>query len=207
MDRVLSCKKVAGFAVALLLVAAGALTVSAGTFRLLMPVPSDTLSYSDASIKISFQMRPGNYGIGYSGIGFTITNNSQQAIAVDWDRSSITLPNNQISNIMREGTLLISRNAAAPPTTIPPGGQLSDTAFPTRNVTYSDGWYIRSMSIESGSQFGLYLALDGVEAPGGYNFTFEALEVESESRQSLNLLLVSLLLLAVLGAISIALDL
>ncbi|MHA1587465.1 MAG: hypothetical protein ACTSV9_01690 [Candidatus Thorarchaeota archaeon] len=194
--------------VAILLVIVASFIVSADTFRLLHPVQSDVLTYSDANITISFTMSVGDYGIGYKGIGFTITNKSEQAIALDWDRSSITLPNGQISNIMHEGILFIDRNATAPPTTIPPGGKLSDTAFPTRNVSYSDGWHTQSMAIKSGSEFGLYLTLDGVESPGGYNFTFEAIEVvKSESRQSVNYILGLLGLLVLLGAISYLLDL
>jgi len=192
---------------ALLLVIAGSITVSAGTFRLLQPVQSDLLSYSDANIKISFTMRPGEYGIGYEGISFTITNKSTHAIAVDWDRSSITTPNGQTSNVMHEGTLFISRSTSTPPTTIPPGGRLSDSALPTRNVFYSDGWKLQSMAIKTGSRFGLYLALDDVGTTNGYNFAFEAVEVASEVGQSLNLLFISLVLLALLGLISLALDL
>lgn len=194
---------------ALLLVIAASLTGSAAaaTFRLLTPVRSDVLTYSDANITISFAMRPGSYGIGYSGISFAITNKSTQAIEVDWDRSSVTLPDGQTSNVMHEGTLFIQRGTSTPPTTIPPGGKLSDSLIPSRNVYYSDGWNIQSMGITAGSQFGLYLALNGIGTSNSYNFTFEAVQVASEVGQAMNLLLVSLVLLAVLGLISLALNL
>lgn len=163
---------------ALFLVIAGSIVVSAATFRMLQPVQNDVLFYSGANIEISFAMRPEEYGIGYEGISFVIVNKSTHPIAIDWDRSSITLPNGQTSNVMHEGTLFISRSTSTPPTTIPPGGKLYDSALPTRNVFYSDGWQIQSMAIKTGSQFGLYLTLSDDETTSGYNFTFEAVKVE-----------------------------
>lgn len=207
MHRSIFYRRMAVLACALLLVIGGSIVVYAGTFRLLSPVQSDQLFYSDANITISFIMRPGKYGIGYEGISFTITNKCSHAIAVDWNRSSLTLPNGQISNVMHEGTLFISRGTTTPPTTIPPGGKLSDSAIPTRNVFYMDGWEIHPMAIKSGSRFGLYLALDGIETTNGYNFTFEAVDVESEFSQTLSFILAMLVLVGVLGLISIALDL
>jgi hypothetical protein len=137
----------------------------------------------------------------YQRISFTLTNNSEQAIEVDWDRSSIVLPGGQTSNVMHEGTKFISAGTSTPPTTIPPGGMLSDSVTPSRNVAYADGWYIKGMNIETGSQFGLYLALGGAGTPTGYNFVFEALEV-AHSQPSLDMspAMVSLLGWAVLLA-------
>lgn len=125
MHRSIFYRRMAVLACALLLVIGGSIVVYAGTFRLLSPVQSDQLFYSDANITISFIMRPGKYGIGYEGISFTITNKCSHAIAVDWNRSSLTLPNGQISNVMHEGTLFISRGTTTPPTTIPPENSLT----------------------------------------------------------------------------------
>jgi len=192
---------------ALLMVIAGSVAVSAGTFRLLQPIQSDVLSYSDVDITITFKMRPGEYGIGYEGIGFIITNNSDRAIEIDWDRSSMTLANGQTSNVMHEGTRFITSGTSTPPTTIPPGGRLSDSVIPTRNISYYEGWNVGTLGLKAGSRFGLYLAINGIETRSGYNFTFEAVEVESEARQTFSFILVMLALVAVLGLVSLALDL
>jgi len=209
MSKSIHARRIVALGGTLLLVIAASLAASAAaaTFRILTPVRSDVLTYSDANITISFTMRLGSYGIGYSGISFTITNKSAKAIELDWDRSSVTLPDGQTSNVMHEGTLFIQRGTSTPPTTIPPGGKLSDSMIPSRNVYYSDGWNIQSMGIKAGSQFGLYLALNGIGTSNSYNFTFEAVQVPSEVGQVGNLLLISLVLLAVLGLISLALDL
>jgi hypothetical protein len=185
VPKLISMRQIAACGAALLVAVGVSASVSADSFRLLQPAPSDTLSYSDDDIAISFIMRPGQKGIGYEGIGFTISNQSTQAIAVDWDRTSMTLPDRQTSNIMHEGTKYISVGALTPPTTIPPGGTLSDSVAPSRNVSLSSSghWSVKGMDIATGSQFGLYLALDGAGASGGYYFVFEALEaahVEAE---------------------------
>jgi len=204
MSRSTLSRRAASLGWALLLVIVASLTVSADTFRLLQPVQSDVLTYSDENITISFKMRPGELGIGYSGISFTITNKSTQAIEVDWDRSSITLPDGQTSNVMHEATLFSQRGASTQPTTIPPSGKLSDSVIPTRNVSYYDGWNIEYMAIKTGSQFGLYLTLNGLgTSSSGYNFTFEALDVEAPGG---NLIIVSLALLVGLVLIALVLD-
>lgn len=207
MPRSILNRKTSSLGWAILLVIVASLTVSAGTFRLLQPVQSDVLTYSDENITISFRMRAGEYGIGYSGISFTVTNKSKQAIEVDWDRSSITLPSGQTSNVMHESTLFIQRGASTQPTTIPPNGKLSDSVIPSRNVSYYEGWNVGSMGIMTGSQFGLYLTINGLgTSSSGYNFTFEAVEVASEGSQAINFALAMLGLVAVLAVIAYLLD-
>jgi len=191
----------------LLIVIIAPLAVFADTFRLLEPVQSDVLTYSDANITISFTMRRGEMGIGYSGIAFTITNKTKQAIEVDWDRSSITLPDSQTSNVMHEGTLFLQRGAVTQPTTIPPGGKLSDSVIPTRNVFYHEGWNVQPMNIKTGSQFGLYLAINGLESSKGYSFTFEAMDVTPVSSSLVLLLLGMLALVVLLGLVALVLTL
>ncbi len=63
MHRSIFHRRTAVLACALLLVIGGSVVVYAGTFRMLSPVQSDQLFYSDANITISFTMRPGKYGI------------------------------------------------------------------------------------------------------------------------------------------------
>lgn len=178
MPGSIPARRAAMLGAVLLLAVAVSVSASADKFRLLQPVRSDSMSYSDENIVISFTMRPGYMGIGYEGIGFTITNKSTSAIAIDWNRTSMTLPDGQTSNIIHEGIKFISAGSSLPPTTIPPGGRLSDSAIPTRNISYIEGWYVSPMAMEPGSQFGLYLALDRAGTPRCYNFVFEAVEAK-----------------------------
>jgi len=200
MSNLIPVRRFAVLGGALLIVVAVSVSVSADSFRLLKPTRSDSLSYSDQYIAISFQMRPGSvWGIGYEGIGFTITNLSTQAISVDWDRTSMTLPSGQTSNVIREGTRFMLSGTSTPPTTIPPGGKLSSSVIPSGNVYYSDGWHVRTMGITSGSQFGLYLALDGVGISSTYSFIFEAVEVKPPDLGAP--ILAILLILALVGGL------
>jgi hypothetical protein len=178
MSTSISVKWLAVLGGLLLLAVVVSISVSADSFRLLEPARSDSLSYSDENIVVSFTMRFGS--VYYEGINFTITNRSTQAISVNWDLSSITLPSGQISNVAHAGTKYISAGSSTPPTTIPPGGTLSNFVIPSRNIYYySNGWSVQRMGITSGSQFGLYLVLDGAPATSnGYNFIFEAIEVK-----------------------------
>ncbi len=203
---------IAGAIAGLAVVAVLSVSVSAfaDVFRMLQPARSDILQYSDQTISIYFVMRPATHGIGYEGISFLITNKSDHAIAVNWDRSSITLPNGNVSNVIHESTLLMSQSHTTPPTTIPPGGRLSDSAFPTRNVNYRNGWTILPMGIKTGLQFGLYLTFDDTEDTKGYSFTFEAVRVESQTSHDFEVfpfLMKALLVFVVLGLISVLLGL
>ena len=197
MSKSIPVKRIAVLGMALLMAVVVSVTVSADSFRLLQPARSNSLSYSDENILISFTMRPAELGIGYEGIGFTITNRSTQAIAVNWDRTSVALPSGQTSNVLHEGTKYMQAGASTPPTTIPPGGKLSDSVIPSRNISYSEGWYVHGMNITTGSQFGLYLTLDGAGMSSPYNFVFEALEITQPKVDALGALL------GLLGAIGL----
>ena len=189
------------------LVIAATWAASAGTFRLLQPVESDILSYSTPSFSITFRMRPGDFGIGYEGISFTITNTSDHPIEIEWDRSSMTLPNGQTSNVIHEGTRYIASGTPTPPTTIPPGGRLSDSVIPTRNISYYEGWNVSTLGLSAGSQFGVYLALSEAGTQKGFNFVFEAVEVEFDSRRLGSILIAALVLVAALALVGAVLDL
>jgi len=156
-------------------------------FRLLKPTVSDVLFYSDDKVSIVFVMLPDYYRDlferlfrDYKGIAFSMRNETSAAIAVNWDRSSITLPSGQSSGVTHEGVKYMSVGSSIPPTTIAPGAMLVDSAIPARSVHYSSTlheWAILPMGIRTGSQFGLYLALDVGGAPADYYFVFEAVEV------------------------------
>ena len=197
MPRSVLVRRVAVLGGAVLVAMGASVGVSADTFRLLQPTTSESLYYADANISISFTMKT-NAILGPQAIGFALTNKSKQAIEVDWNRSSMTLPDGQTSNVMHEGIKFISAGSSIPPTTIPPGGTLSNSAIPTLNVAYLDGWYIRSMGIETGSQFGLYLALNGAGV-SPYNFVFQAVEITRTAADSGSFMLIVLGMLAALA--------
>jgi len=144
-------------------------------------------------------------GIGYEGISFTITNKSSSAIAIDWNRSSMTLPDSQTSNVIHQGTKFISAGTTLPPTTIPPGGKLSDFVIPTLSIHYLNGWYTSPMNMKAGSRFGVYLALDNAGTSSGYNFLFEAVELRATLEKATHWLVLGgvailvLVVLAILG--------
>ena len=204
MPKSVLVRRVVVLGVVVLVATVASATAFADTFRLLEPVENNALSYSDARIAISFKMLS-QQGIGYEGISFTITNKSSSAIAIDWNRSSMTLPDSQTSNVIHQGTKFISAGTTLPPTTIPPGGKLSDFVIPTLSIHYLNGWYTSPMNMKAGSRFGVYLALDNAGTSSGYNFLFEAVELRATLEKATHWLVLGgvailvLVVLAILG--------
>ena len=153
-------------------------------FDLIEPVFSKWKLFSDENISVMFMFPRGS--LGYEGIHFHISNKSEHAIAIDWNRSSIISPSGQVSNVIHEGVKFISAGTTLPPTTLPPGGSLLDHVVPTRNIHYSSsvGWLVLPMHIKQGDQFGMYLALEVGAVSRGYNFVFRATEMEETTEEA-----------------------
>ncbi|MFC2099854.1 hypothetical protein ACFLSF_03390, partial [Candidatus Bipolaricaulota bacterium] len=146
--------------------------VSGDSFRLVAPVESEILEFRDESVEMTFAFpREDGY---YRRISFTLGNLSSEPITIDWNRSSITLPSGEVSNVLHEGMEYAAAGSYAAPTTVPPGIKAVDSFSPTSNVkhTSGDGWSLLPMRIRVGSEVGFYLAVtvDGVDR--GYDFRF-----------------------------------
>jgi len=159
------------------LLAVTVLATAADTFKLLTPVESSALAFHDELVDIQFRFaREDSY---YRRIGFALLNISEEAIIIDWSRSSITLPSGEVSNVMHEGTKYVDAGRYSAPITVPAGSKALDSVIPTKRIKYTsdDGWEILPMRIDDGAELGLYLALivDGEDR--GYDFRFRAVEI------------------------------
>jgi len=159
------------------LLAVTVLGTAADTFKLLAPVESSALAFHDELVEIQFTFaREDNY---YRRIGFALLNISEEAIIIDWSRSSITLPSGEASNIMHEGTKYVDAGRYSAPIIVPAGSTVLDSVIPTKRINYTsdDGWEILPMRIEGGAELGLYLTLTVDGEDRGYDFRFRAVEI------------------------------
>ena len=107
-------------------------------FTLQEPTQSDTLSYSDDSIDVQFQVLN-------TQIAFDIQNKTNSGIKINWDELSFVSPEGTSSRVIHSGIKLIDRNAPQAPTVIPPNAKIHDILIPSENIFYSDskfdgGW-------------------------------------------------------------------
>jgi len=161
---------------ALLVVAT--LAANGDSCRMTSPVDADTLRFSDESVMATFSFsREDGY---YRRIGFTLENLSSDPITIDWDNSSITLPSNEASNVLREGMDYSDAGDSVAPTTVPPGTRVIDALCPTRNIEYTppDVWSLLPMRIQVGTEVGLHLAVSGGKEDRLYDFRFTAITIE-----------------------------
>lgn len=151
-------------------------TASADTFELISPVESHALQFHDELVEIRFALAREDGQ--YRRIAFSLTNLSQEAIAIDWNTSSVTLPSREASNVIHEGVRFMNINSYIAPTTVPPGSRVTNSVIPTSGIEYSSSdWQILSMGIDEGDDFGIYLSLIVDGASRGYAFRFRAAEI------------------------------
>jgi len=146
------------------------------SFKLVTPVASGTLEYSDEFARISLVLsREAGY---YRSIGLTLENLSSDVVSIDWNKSSITLPSGEVSNVIHDGMDLADAGDYAAPTSLPPGTKAVTSVSPTSNVRPStEGWQLVPMQICAGSVVGLYLVVTAGGEDRGYDLRLEATEI------------------------------
>lgn len=97
------------------------------SFSLIQPTPSETLSYSDAFIKITF-------GIDNQIIGFEIQNKTDSGIKINWDDLSIIYPSGTFSRVICLGKKPMDKNSPQAPTVVPPNAKVQDALIPSENI-------------------------------------------------------------------------
>jgi hypothetical protein len=155
------------------------LSAFADAFRMVAPVESGALLFHDQCVQIQFNFtREDGY---YRRIGFTMENLSSEPIAIDWNRSSITLPSGEASNVLHEGMDYADAGTHVALTTLPPGSRAVDAVIPTSHLQYSsaEGWTLRPIRLTQRSELGFYLALSSRQGSWGYSFRFRALEIQN----------------------------
>lgn len=165
----------AGF-IAGLMALALSIPAFADRIELVAPAASEVLLFRDATFEVRFALarEEGTY----KRIVFSLTNLTDSAIAVDWNRCSIVLPSGEASSVLHEGVRFMSAKDPTPPTTVPPASRLTESVIPTTSISYSssEGWRVAGLGLYTGATFGLYLSLDVGGETRGYNFRFAVQE-------------------------------
>jgi len=108
-----------------------------------------------------------------SEIHLELTNLTSGVVVVVWDLCSMELPDGKTTNVMHSGQRYITRLEPTRPTSIAPGGSLTDVLTPTSGVYYSEfgGWKVAERILEGGP-FGLTLAIEVSGEVRYYSFKF-----------------------------------
>jgi hypothetical protein len=112
-------------------------------FSLEQPQPSETLSFSDDFIDISFfiedvtEVNTG-YGVGpirdAQEIAFKIQNKTDSGIKINWDDLSMIHPDGTARRVNHGRSKLIDSNMPQPSTVIPPNAKVADILVPMENI-------------------------------------------------------------------------
>ena len=142
-------------------------------FKMIAPVVTRSLTYSDAYISIIF--------IPAKSLHFKLTNKTKQPIEIDWNHASFTDTDSTAHRVVHQGVRYIERDSNLPPTIIPPGANVFDVAHPSDYISYdsssAEGWKMENILPDSdreliGKVFGLFLPLKINGRLKNYNFKF-----------------------------------
>ena len=155
------------------------------TFLMTSPETSESLSFSDETIDISFALARDE-------MGFALRNNAGEPIRINWDEVSYVDPSGSSHRVMHSGVKYSERNNPQAPTTVPPGARIEDILQPTDMVEYSDvlsEWREDNFfpgsnaALETvGQTFSVFMPLDIGGERVNYNFVFEIADVDFERR-------------------------
>jgi hypothetical protein len=79
--------------------------------------------YYNSRVHPAFSRRGGS-------LAFSIQNNSNKLLVIDWDRSSLVDETNRARRIIHAGTRLVVRNEVQAPSSVPPGARLEEFIMP-----------------------------------------------------------------------------
>ena len=76
-------------------------------------------------------------------IAFTLANKTKEAESIVWDDSSLVV-DGEAKKIFHEGVKYTNRMEHQPPSVVPPGARVTDSATPSENATFagSAGWIV-----------------------------------------------------------------
>ncbi|TRZ90984.1 hypothetical protein D4R89_03580 [bacterium] len=142
-------------------------------FSLEQPVQSETLSFSDDFIAITFIMAE-------TQIGFDIQNKTNGGIKINWDDLSFIYPGGRSTRVIHSGIRLMDRNIPQATTIIPPNARVSDILIPSENINNnSGGWYTEPLFggdnrlIWNDKEFSIYFPLEISGNKKEYIFKFK----------------------------------
>ncbi|HZU21975.1 MAG TPA: hypothetical protein VE998_04025 [Terriglobales bacterium] len=71
-----------------------------------------------------------------SRLAFTVVNTSAEALTIDWEKSAYMDPNGALHRIIHNGVRLVERAQAQLPTTVAPGAEIQEVAYPADAVVW-----------------------------------------------------------------------
>jgi hypothetical protein len=140
-------------------------------YKMVAPVTSENLTFSDTVIKIDFTILP-------TSLKFVILNNADCSISVLWSECSVSI-NQATSKVVHNG-ISFDKKDDQPSTRIPPGGMILDFVVPVSKI-YSDnsGSYgvLPLVYPYVGCEVSFFMVLKANGEELEYNFKFVVTEV------------------------------
>jgi len=140
------------------------------------PAPSETLAFHDDALAISF-------GFGRTEIDFTLQNNTDDPIKIDWNLVSFVESWGSAQGVIHKGVKLADKQAAKPPTVIPPGAKIEDMVVPLDRIEFVEGtWLTHPLLFEGpdslkmvGAEFSVFMPLEIRATIKNYTFAFKVI--------------------------------
>ena len=108
-------------------------------FSLIKPTPSDTLSFDDEALSVTFFLDP-------DGISCNLRNKTNDPITINWNNVSWVDESSIAHKLIHTGIRLADKEAPQTPTVIPPLARIEETMFPAEYVkSTARGWSKGSM--------------------------------------------------------------
>jgi hypothetical protein len=155
-------------------------------YSMLKPQVARDLSFEDSALAFRFAPAP-------NGIACVIQNKSDEPVTVNWNVASYVDSGGEAHKVVRSGIRLMDKEAAQPPTVIPPMAKITESLVPTDHITLSSsGWSHRPLWPDvqylskdashlkqlEGSKFSVFLPVEMQGKVRNYNFAFTIDSVE-----------------------------
>jgi hypothetical protein len=142
-------------------------------------VSSEPLVFRDDALAMAFSLRQ-------TEIGFTLQNNTDVPIKIDWNLVTFVESWGGSQGVIHKGVKLIDKQAAKPPSLIPPKARLDDMVVPVDRVEFVEGrWLIQPLLIQGptslktvGQDFSIFMPLEIGTTTKNYIFTFTVVGVD-----------------------------
>lgn len=157
------------------------------TFSILKPEKTTNMSYSDQRISVNFAVRQSStYGVegirryvAYKGLAFTLVNNTDNVIIIDWNKISFVDYTGSSGNAVMHKDVKFNECASPKtPTTIPPRGRVSDIIIPCYAISFEGSYWHVSMLPSPRqypkAQFGVFMPIQIGKQIVNYEFSFVA---------------------------------
>ncbi len=156
------------------------------SFALVKPAESPALAFEDENLKIAF-------AVSRKAIGFSLTNKTDVPLKIDWNQLSYVDADGKSHTVFHKGVAYKDREAALPPSVIPPTATLEDMVLPSDYSQWNDvggGFHTSDLlpqaanaSAYVGKTLSVFMPVELNNAVKNYLFSFKITQAQVKERK------------------------